>query len=70
MVKNKIPIKRYGNTIKYVIPLFTPSAIETSPFSTTALHMAHCAKPALTLNKNRTKKEYNNLFLNIVRRYH
>jgi|TARA_B110000977_G_C11072541_1_gene490010 hypothetical protein len=69
-VKNKIPIKRYGNTIKYVIPLFMPSAIETSPFSTTALHIAHCEKTALMLNINKIKKEKNDLFLNIVRRYH
>lgn len=47
----------YGNTIKYEIPLLTPSAIETSPFSTTALHIAHCEKEVLetkTNNKNKT----------------
>ena len=47
-----------------------PSAIETSPFSTTALHIAHCEKTALILNINKIKKEKNDLFLNIVRRYH
>lgn len=35
-------ILRYGNTIRYIIPEFTPSAISASPFSITALHITHC----------------------------
>ena len=42
----------YGNTIKYVIPLFTPSAMLTSPPSTTALHIAHCALLIVEIKSN------------------
>jgi len=59
----------YGKTIKYVIPEFTPSAIPTSPFSTTALHIAHWAD-MIDEEKIISKESKYFSFLYIVRRDH
>lgn len=59
----------YGKTIKYVIPEFTPSAIVVSPFSTTALHIAHCAFANNGKKASRKKMDIFK-FLCIIRRDH
>ena len=51
-----------------MIPLFTPSAIEMSPFSTTALHIAHCALETMQVKTN--KKVSAVFLLNIIWGYH
>ncbi len=49
--------------IKYKIPLFIPLAIELSPDSTTALHIAHCAL-INWVEKKRTIKYFSLIFIN------
>ena len=61
MKYNRAPTKRYGNTIKYRIPEFKPSASEALPLSTTALHIAHCA---LAICAKINSDIYNNFFIN------
>ena len=54
--------------IKYIIPLFTPSAVDCpSSVSKTARHMAHCAFAIMNDTKNKKQKTNIDLILCIIR---